>query len=46
LVLVILAIVRGSVVGGITAAVAGAVGAAAAWAGLMYGGLLAMVAAQ
>jgi len=46
LVLVILAIVRGSVVGGITAAVAGAVGAAGAWAGLMYGGLLAMVAAQ
>lgn len=46
LVLGILAIVRGSVVGGITAAVAAAVGAAVAWAGLMYGGLLAMVAAQ
>lgn len=46
LVLVILAIVRGSVVGGITAAVAGLVGGAAAWAGLMYGSLLAMVAAQ
>ena len=46
LVLVVLAIARGAVVGGITAAVAGAVGAAAAWAGLVYGSLLAMVAAQ
>ena len=46
LVLVVLAIARGAVVGGITAAVAGAVGAAAAWAGLGYGSLLAMVAAQ
>lgn len=44
-ILVILAIVRGSVVGGITAAVTAVLGAAGAWAGLIYGSVMALVAA-